>query len=209
MVQGLTAAQVVNLNALPALPSPFQLTDIVALYRAGLAAPAYQGTLQNLLETMGTATSGAPAVGTDLVTIIRGGVIYTVTISQLLALDPSVITYVIDGGGQPLTTGTKGALLIDFNCSISKVTLLADQSGSAVVDIWKLSEVGYNPPTAPTSGNSICAAALPTLSAANKYQDSTLTGWTKAISAGDTLSYHINSAATLTRLTVALTVTKT
>jgi hypothetical protein len=48
MVQGLTSTQVTNLSALPAL-SPLELTDIVAVYRAGEPAPAYQGTISDLL----------------------------------------------------------------------------------------------------------------------------------------------------------------
>ena len=52
---------------------------------------------------------------------------------------PSIatLTFVIDGGGAAIATGIKGDLEIPFACTINQVTLLADQSGSIVVDIWK------------------------------------------------------------------------
>ena len=113
------------------------------------------------------------------------------------------ITYVIDGGGSVLTTGVVGDLYVPFPCTITSATLLAAQSGSAVVDIW--ADILANYP--PTGTQSITASALPTLSSATNSQDSTLTGWTTLIPAGSTLRFNLNSVATITRLTVALTVT--
>lgn len=116
------------------------------------------------------------------------------------------IVYVIDGGGLTPSAGVKGQLSIPFACSIQSVTLLADQPGSAVVDIWKIAYSGFNLPAAPTVSNSICASDLPTLASAVKAQDTTLTGWTTSISANDTLTYNLQSAATITRLTITLKV---
>ena len=83
--------------------------------------------------------------------------------------------------------------------------MLADQSGSAVVDIWKDSYANYPP----TDADTITAAAVPTISAATKSQDSTLTGWTTSITAGDILGFNVDSAATIERLTLILKVKKT
>jgi len=112
------------------------------------------------------------------------------------------ITFAIDGGGSALTTGVKADVYVPYACTITAVTMLADQSGSVVVDIWKAAYASYPP----TVANTITAAALPTISAANKSQDSTLTGWTTSISAGDTLRFNINSASTMTRVNLTLTV---
>ena len=112
------------------------------------------------------------------------------------------VNFVIDGGGAVITTGSKGYLVIDFACTIQDNTLLADQSGSIVVDIKKCVYVGF-----PTTA-SICAAAKPTLSTAQKSQDTTLTGWTTAITAGDILEYNVDSATTVTRVTLSLKVIK-
>jgi len=117
----------------------------------------------------------------------------------------SSINFIIDGGGSAITTGVKGYIEIPFACTINQVTLLADQSGSIVVDIWKDTYANYPP----TDADSITASAVPTISTATKSQDSTLTGWTTSISAGDILGFNVDSITTCERVTVSLKVTRT
>jgi hypothetical protein len=114
------------------------------------------------------------------------------------------ITFIIDGGGSAITTGEKGHLEVPFACTITQVTMLADQSGSIVVDIWKDTYANFPP----TDADSITASAPPTLSSAQKAQDSTLTGWTTSISAGDILAFNVDSCTTITRVTISLKVEK-
>jgi len=113
------------------------------------------------------------------------------------------IEFVIDGGGSAITTGVKGYLEIPFACTINRVTLLADQSGSIVVDVWKDTYANYPP----VDADSITASAVPTISSATKSQDSTLSGWTTAISAGDILGFNVDSISTCERVTISLKVT--
>jgi hypothetical protein len=112
------------------------------------------------------------------------------------------IDFVIDGGGSAISTGVKGDIEVAFACTITAVRLFADQSGSIVVNIWK--DVYANFP--PTVGDKITASAPATISSATKAEDTTLTGWTTAIAAGDVLRYNVDSATTITRVTVSLTV---
>jgi len=121
------------------------------------------------------------------------------------ALGNASLTYIIDGAGSAITTGLKGFLEVPFGCTITRVTMLGDQSGSIVVDIWKDTYASFPP----TDGDSITAAAPPTITTAQKSQDSTLTGWTKALSAGDILAFNVDSCATVERLTVILLVERT
>lgn len=121
------------------------------------------------------------------------------------ATNTSTINFIIDGGGSAITTGIKGDIVIDFACTINSVTMLADQSGSIVVDIWKDTYANYPP----TDADSITASAVPTISTAVKSQDATLTGWTTSITAGDTLRFNVDSITTVTRVTVALKITRT
>ncbi|HVP86048.1 MAG TPA: DUF2793 domain-containing protein [Rhizomicrobium sp.] len=116
----------------------------------------------------------------------------------------AAIAFVIDGGGSAITTGVKGDLIIPFDCTIASATVLADQSGSIVIDVWKDTYANFPP----TSADSIAASAKPTLSSAAKSQDATLTGWSTAISAGDTLRFNVSSASTVTRVTLILKVVK-
>jgi hypothetical protein len=114
------------------------------------------------------------------------------------------ILFIIDGGGSAITTGEKGDLTIPFACTINEWTLLADQSGSIVVDIWKDTYANYPPTVADT----ITASAKPTISTATKGQSSTLTGWTTSIAAGDILAFNVDSASTVQRVTLSLKVTR-
>lgn len=116
----------------------------------------------------------------------------------------STLNFVIDGGGAAITTGVKGDLVVDFACTITGVTLLADQSGSIVVDIWKDSYANHPPTVADT----ITASAKPTISSATKSQDTTLSGWSTSISAGQILRFNVDSVTSIQRLTVALKVSR-
>lgn len=115
------------------------------------------------------------------------------------------ITYVIDGGGSAITTGQKGHIEIPFACTITGWTILADQSGSIVIDVWKDTYANFPP----TDADSIAGTELPTLSSAQKNQDLALGSWTTAVTAGDILAYNVDSVATVERITLSIRATKT
>lgn len=106
----------------------------------------------------------------------------------------------IDGGGSAITTGQKGYITVPFACTISEATVLLDQSGSIVIDVWKISYDNFPP----VDADSITASAPPTVSSATKSQDSTLTGWTTSVSAGDIIGFNVDSITTATRATLTI-----
>lgn len=110
------------------------------------------------------------------------------------------VEFVIDGGGSVITTGVKGDLDVGFNGRIVAATLMADVVGSIVVDVWKRPYASYPPSVA----DKITSATPPTLTAANKSQDTTLSGWTTAFSVGDVFRFNVNSASTVKRVTLSL-----
>lgn len=114
------------------------------------------------------------------------------------------IVFIIDGGGSTITTGIKGSFSIDFACTILQATLLADQTGSIVIDLWKDSYANYPP----TDSDSITASAPPTISSSTKSLDSTLTGWTTSISAGDIIRVNVDSVTGIERVSLMLKVLK-
>lgn len=114
------------------------------------------------------------------------------------------INIIIDGGGTAITTGVKADVLIPYASTITAARLLADQTGSIVVDIWKDTYANFPP----TAGDSITASAKPTLSSGFKYEDTTLTGWTASLTAGDYLRVNVDSATTVTRVVLVLTITR-
>lgn len=169
-------------------------------------AATYVG--QTSITTLGTIATGVWN-GTDIA-VADGGTGASTAAGAVtnLGLDNTKIASIgitIDGGGSAISTGLKGYIEVPYACTINRVTMLADQSGSAVVDIWKDTYANYPPTVADT----ITASAKPTISSATKSQDSTLTGWTTSVSAGDILGFNVDSASTITRLHLVLKVTKT
>lgn len=110
-----------------------------------------------------------------------------------------------DGGGSAIAVGKKVRVYIPFNCTINEGTMGADQTGSAVVDVWADTHANYPPTVADT----ITASAKLTISSATKSQDSTLTGWTKTIAAGTWLIFNVDSCSSIQELSVNLKATKT
>jgi hypothetical protein len=117
----------------------------------------------------------------------------------------SSIMLIIDGGGSAITTGIKGDIEVPFACTITAWEVLADQSGSIVIDVWKDTYANFPP----TVGDTITGTEKPTLSSAAKNQDTNLTSWTTSVSANDILRFNVDSATTVTRVTLSLTVTRT
>jgi len=123
--------------------------------------------------------------------------------ASTVASKTSAFVYIIDGGGSAITTGSKGSLSIPAGYTITGWRLVADASGDAVVDVKKSTYAGF-----PTT-SSICGADKPTLSTAQKNENLSVTLWTTAVTAGDVLEYVVDSASTVTRLTLTIVATKT
>ena len=128
--------------------------------------------------------------------------------AELASLSSSVILSTIegifDGGGSVLSSGIRLDLPLDFNGTINQATLVGYPTGSLVVDVYKTTYAAFPGST----GQSITASAKPTMTGAIKYQDSTLTGWTTTITAGDILRYNIDSVSSTILATLALKVTR-
>jgi hypothetical protein len=119
---------------------------------------------------------------------------------------PQVLWVPVDYAGSVLVAGIVGDAYMPFPGIITGWTLLADQVGNVVFDIWKDTYANFPPTVADT----ITAAAKPTIVAGQlKGQSATLTGWTTAFSAGDVLRFNIDSAGTITRVLLALSLYKT
>jgi len=145
-------------------------------------------------------------LGTGVVTTteIADGTIDDGDISSSADTRIAAIEVIIDGGGSEITTGVKADIEVPFNCTILQATALADQTGSIQVDIWKDTYANFPPDDA----DSITGTSPVSISSSNKSQDSTLSGWTTTISAGDILRFNVDSCSTITRCTVSLKVRK-
>jgi len=119
------------------------------------------------------------------------------SVSDLVAYTLGVT---VDGRGLPLTTGVKGFRSIPLTGTIQSVRLLADQSGSIVMDVFLDTFANFPPTVADT----ITASAKPTIVSTTKDEDTTLTGWTTAVTKGSVLGFNVDSITTITRITLEL-----
>jgi len=185
-----------------------ELADVAATESAGASTTVPRGdhvhrlgitTTRGDLIRRGASDNERVALGTDGQVVASDG---TDAVYEWLYAS---ITVVLGGTGSVITTGIKGSIRIPFNCTIVRASLLADVSGSAVVDIWQDTYANYPP----TDADSITASAPPTISSATKAEDTTLTGWDTTLDEGSVLRYNVDSCTTITLLTVELRVRRT
>lgn len=105
-----------------------------------------------------------------------------------------------DGGGSALSGTTTRCVRVWYAGTITGATMIGDQSGNATV---KVKKVGYSSFTGPASASDISNGGL-IMTGAVKAEDTTLTGWTTAISAGDVVCFELSSPATLTTLNASV-----
>ena len=112
------------------------------------------------------------------------------------------IVFDLDGGASNIESGLQAWVQVPFACTIQEASLLADTTGSIVIDVWKDTYANYPP----TNADSITASAPPTLSSAQKSSDATLTGWTTSVAAGDVLMANVDSVSGLNHAVLTLKV---
>jgi hypothetical protein len=108
----------------------------------------------------------------------------------------------IDGGGSGFTTGLKGFTRIPYTGSITGWTMISDQSGSCVIDVWKANNA------IPTVANSIAGTEKPTLTNQQLVSDTNLTTWTSSLSVGDIVAFNVDSISTVTRVNLIIHTSK-
>jgi hypothetical protein len=109
----------------------------------------------------------------------------------------------IDGAGSSITTGEKGYLIVPYNGTITGWTMIADQSGNCVIDVWKTGSGNI-----PTVVGTITGTEKPTLSSQQINSDLTLTSWTTGVNAGDIVAFNVDSVSTITRVNLSIYITK-
>ena len=160
-----------------------------------------------ITQTASTTLSAEQALSTlatGLLKVTTGtGVLSTAAAADLPAHNHTGVevaaSFLIDGGGAVITTGVKGDLMVPFAATITTVTMLADQGGSLQVAIWNGDYTSYPPISAST------LLTVTITAPANKRQS---TGLSIPVTAGAILRFNVNSAATITRATCILTMTR-
>jgi len=122
----------------------------------------------------------------------------TLAIGQIVA--------VFDAGAYAITGNPEVDVVIPTAGTITSWTILADVSGTAVVDIWK--DIAGSFP--PTNADSITNGHEPTISSSNYATDTSLGDWSSVtLAAGDIIRFHIDSNLAIKRLSITLTYVRT
>lgn len=114
------------------------------------------------------------------------------------------IEIVIGDGVNAITTGVWGDFEVPFGFVPTGWTIVGDVSGSIVVDLWKDTYANFPATVADT----VTGTEKPTLSAANKNQDLTLSSWVTSWSKGDWVRVNVDSASTVKRVIISIRGTK-
>lgn len=115
------------------------------------------------------------------------------------------ISYVIGNGVEDIAAGWVLFDQIKANITITSIALLADQSGSIVIDLWKDSLANYPP----TSADSICATSKPTITTATNSVQTVFVGWDVTWEAGEILGINVDSATSVKQVTISIIGTRT
>lgn len=100
-----------------------------------------------------------------------------------------------DGGGSAISASTVCAQ-VNFAGNITEFTMIGDVSGNATV---KVQTVAYGSYTGSGSTSDISNGGE-TMTGAIKLQDTTLTGWTTAVTANTVFCFVLSAPATITKL---------
>jgi hypothetical protein len=171
-------------------------------------------------KDFGTGTSNVPEIGSTLgnslpLQTTAAGKLQTVTVAAfktLLALvrgdvglgnvpnvdtTPSSFGVSLDAQGAVIGTGSSGSVTIPYAGTINNWYVSGDVSGSIVIDVKR-------------SGASIVGAGnKPTVSSSTS-ANAAVSGWTSvAVSAGDIISFNVDSASTMTKATLVIKMTRT
>jgi hypothetical protein len=108
------------------------------------------------------------------------------------------LNFLMDGGGASLVTGIKGDITLPFNTVFNKYSLLAGQTGTAWVGLWRDSYANFPP----TSADAMHVGATgPVLNLGIKNQVAGLL-WTGA--AGDIIRVNLDRVTGIQMLSMAL-----
>jgi len=113
----------------------------------------------------------------------------------------------INGQGSAIVAGSTTQIIgqVPFDMTITGWQIVSNIAGSIVIDIWK-STYGTYPPVV---GGSITGSQKPTLSSADKNQNLNPNTWSTSLTAGDALIFNIDSAATVTQVSLLIFATRT
>jgi hypothetical protein len=172
--------------------------------------PAADGAAQHIMVTDGnknlsfTNTLNDMTLSTITITqslqVGSGGSNVVVSSNTMVNLKSKNLTIRIDGGGSAISVSTAAPVYIPCSMTVTAWDILSDNnvSGSIDITVKKTTYADWGTLT------DISGTETPSLSSAGKNQDTGLTTWTNSLVSGDYIVPVINSASTVTGVTLIL-----
>lgn len=185
--------------------------DLIDAAIGDILAGGGGGGMANPMTTLGdiirAAAAGVPVrlgIGAEATVLtVVGGLPAWAPSSAAPATEVGALEFTLGDGVATITTAEPVQWVeVPFDCTITGATLTADAVGSVVVDVQVADYATYPPDSADT----VCGAAKPTLTAAIKSADVTLTGWDTSLTRGHYVRVVVVSAATVKRVVLSLSV---
>jgi hypothetical protein len=171
--------------------------------------------LTNVAVNVGSGSSPIVSVGTRVATLktfIAGTNMNILSTSTSLTINAGTdirsVGITVDGGGSAITSGTKGYIAVPYTGIIRSWTIIGDQSGSIVFNVYKTNS--QVPMVLPTSTTAITDSMLPTVASAVGSNSVVLTSWITNVVTGDIIGFNVtNNATSFTRATLQLGIERT
>lgn len=106
--------------------------------------------------------------------------------------------------GATILPGLKGFIFCREWATIQSWVVLANATGSIILDIWKVPLASFITGTLPTVANSITGVEFPQLSGQFANSLSTLRGWNNIIQQNDVLAIVCNSCSGISKVNLTL-----
>ena len=111
------------------------------------------------------------------------------------------VSFIVDGSGSVLTTGTKNPVKIPVGGALKGWYLMGKPSGSVTVDVFRAASGAGLPVTSIIGGG----GTKPSLSSAVENSSTSFTGWTSTtLTAGDNLAVSLSGISTATYCVLTL-----
>jgi hypothetical protein len=111
-----------------------------------------------------------------------------------------VVTFVFDGGGEALEAGAGASVVLPYGFTAQAWTLIADQAGDVVLDVW-VDTLANHPPT---NADSVASGHEPAIVNGTSATGN-MTGWASAVWAnGSVVTVNVDSCTGIQKLTLTI-----
>lgn len=181
----------------------------IGAYQVNQRVRVFQtSTPTNYIEGIITAVAGSstllPQISVSVDATSGSGNLTAYTMCLAGNITTTAVEFVIDGGGDVITTGLKGYLEIPFSGTITQWTAMTETaSGTITIDVLRSTYSGF-----PTQTSLVGAGTKPAISTGQKNTAAPASWTSTVITAGDILGFNVDAVSLCTRVTISLKMTR-